>query len=109
MVIKPSPSGLLTKGNIMESLKITSVTIFPVNKPSGRLRAIARVVLNEQLQLTNLKIYEGTKGLFLAYPIEATSKGEEFRQVFYPVARGFREDMDQVVVAEYNKIMENEQ
>jgi len=84
-------------------LKITDISIHIVRHSSGRLKAIARIVLNEQLQLTNLRIFDGMNGLFVAYPIEFTQNEDELRQVFYPVNKEFREYVEMEVICAYGK------
>ena len=98
----------ITKVRQMNKLKITKVSVYPVYSSQDRLRALARVVINDALQLTNLRIYEGSEGLFVSYPIEFTQKGEEFRQIFYPLTREFREYVEEVVLAEYHATMGGE-
>ena len=85
-----------------EDLKITSISIFPVKNPDGKLKAFARVVLNEALSLTNLRIYNGSKGLFVSYPVEPAQKGEEYRQIYYPVTREFRTYIEAEVLHRFN-------
>ena len=91
---------------MINGLKITQVTVYPVRKIEGRLKAVARIVLNDCLVLTMIKVYEGSNGLFVSYPIEHSKCGEEFRQVFYPLRRETREYIEQEVLLEYSKICE---
>jgi DNA-binding cell septation regulator SpoVG len=86
----------------MNNLKITKVSVFPVDPSQGKFKALARIVLNDALQLIDLRVYEGYHGLFVAYPIELSQKGEEFRQVYYPLKRELREYIEEVVLAEYH-------
>ena len=90
----------------MDKLTITHVSVFPVKEPQGKLRAFVRMVLNEQFQLTQMRLYEGDAGLFVGYPIDPAQKGEEYRQMFYPLTRELREEVDKLVIAEYLKMME---
>ena len=85
----------------MTELKITQVQVNPINEPKGKLRGFARICLNDQLQLTSLRIYEGTRGLFVSFPNDPSYKGDDYKQLFYPVSKEFREHIDQVVLAEY--------
>ncbi len=91
---------------MVDGLKVTNVSIYPVSHSEGRLRAVVRVVINEQLQLTNMRIYDGSNGLFVSYPVEFTQKGEEFRQIFYPVKKEFREYVEEEVLTEYETVLE---
>jgi len=91
---------------MIDGLKVTNVSIYPVSHSEGRLRAVVRVVLNDVLQLTNMRIYDGSNGLFVSYPVEFTQKGEEFRQIFYPVRKDFREYVEDAVLEEYTHVLE---
>jgi stage V sporulation protein G len=91
--------------NSNNGLKITKISIYPVTQSEGRLRAVVRVVLNDMIQLTNMRIYDGSNGLFVSYPVEFTQKGEEFRQIFYPVKKEFREYAEEEILDEYSNVM----
>jgi stage V sporulation protein G len=67
----------------------------------NKLRAEARIVLFKSLQLTGLRVYQGTKGLFVSYPNASSVEGEEYRQIFYPITRELRALIEEEVVAEY--------
>lgn len=84
----------------LNGLKITEISIYPVQN-QGRLRAVVRVVLNGMLQLTNMRIYDGSNGLFVSYPVEFTQKGDELRQVFYPVRKQFRDYAGEMILERY--------
>lgn len=86
-------------------LKVTEVRLFIVKEPQGKLRAFVRVVLNDELQLTSLRLYEGSNGLFVSYPNDPTLKGEDYRQIFYPVSKELREHIEAVVLAEYAEVI----
>ena len=88
---------------MVDNLKITSISIFPIGNSEGRLRGLCRVVMNDALQLTNMRIYDRSNGLFVSYPVEFTQKGEEFRQIFYPLKKSLREYIEREVLAEFAK------
>lgn len=85
----------------MSDLKCTQVQVFPVAEVKGKLKAFARVCLNDSLQLTSLRIYEGTHGLFVSYPNDPNYKGEDYKQLFYPVSKELRDHIEQLVLQEY--------
>lgn len=85
-----------------ETFAITNIQVYPVREPKGKLRAYARVLLNDQLQLTAMRLYDGENSLFLSYPSDPTHKGEDYRQLFYPVTRELRDLIEQRVIEEYN-------
>tara|TARA_B110000483_G_scaffold226847_1_gene288010 strand:- start:833 stop:1123 length:291 start_codon:yes stop_codon:yes gene_type:complete len=82
-------------------LLITQVQVFPIKEPQGKLKAFARISLNDALQLTGLRIYEGTHGLFVSYPNDASYKGEDYKQVYYPVTSELRKHIEETVLTEY--------
>lgn len=88
----------------MNNLEITNVSIYPIQNSENNLRAIVRIVLNDCLQLTNIRIYTGAaSGLFVSYPIEFTQKGEEFRQIFYPTKKELRILIEDTILEKYRK------
>lgn len=88
------------------TIEVTQVFVAPIREPQGKLRALVRLILNEQFQLTQLRLYEGAEGLFVGYPIDQSIRGEEYRQIFYPLTRELREKIDKIVIAEYHRILE---
>ena len=64
-------------------------------------KAFARVVLNDQLQLTRLRVVQGADGLFVAYPNDPTFKGEDYRSIFFPLKRDLREHIETEVLKQY--------
>lgn len=85
----------------MGVLKITQVQVFKVDNPEGKLRAFARITLNDELQLTSLRVYEGIKGLFVSYPNDPLTKGDDYRQLFYPVTRELCDHIEEEILKEY--------
>ena len=57
-----------TETKIPATLTVTHCQVFPLKETMGKTRAFARVVINEQLQLTGLRIIDGSNGLFVSYP-----------------------------------------
>ena len=88
------------------SLTVTNIQIFPLKEPIGKTKAMVRVQLNDELQLTGLRIVDGANGLFLAYPNDPGYKGEDFRSIFYPLTRDLRDHIESEVLIKYKKMME---
>lgn len=85
-------------------LEVTSVQVFPLEKIEGKLHAYARVSLNDELILTGLRILKGVNGLFVAYPTDPECKGEDYRQLFYPVTRNLRDAIETACLEKYQQI-----
>jgi stage V sporulation protein G len=88
----------------MKNLKVTSVQVYPLKNITGKTKAMARVVLEEQLQLTGLRLIDGANGEFVGYPNDPGYKGEDYRQIYYPLSPELREEIDQAVIAKYAEV-----
>lgn len=89
-------------------LTVTNIQVYPVREPRGKLMAFVRVLLNDELHLTGMKLYDGANGLFLSYPNDPAHKGEDYRQLFYPITRELRDDIEKRAIAEYEQVMAQE-
>jgi stage V sporulation protein G len=87
------------------TLTVTAVQVLPLREPLGKTKALARVMLNDSLQLTGLRVIDGVGGLFVSYPVDPSFKGDEYRSLYYPVTRELREHIESVVLAEYQKVV----
>jgi stage V sporulation protein G len=82
---------------------VTGVQVFPLSMPVGKTCAFARVMLADQLQLTGLRVVDGSNGLFVAYPNDPTYKGDDYRSLFYPTTKALREEIESKVLALYEE------
>lgn len=83
------------------TLVVTGVQVYPIKEPLGKTRAFARVVLNDQLQLTGLRVVDGVTGLFVSYPNDPSYRGEDFRSLFFPLIKDLRNHIEEVVLKAY--------
>lgn len=91
------------ESNAFDSLAVTSVQVYPFKEgPSlGHMKAIAQVVLNDQLVLRGLRVMEGDYGLFVGYPFDPFYKGEDYRSLVVPMTRQLREHIENCVLEKY--------
>ena len=89
--------------NENDVFRVTQVKVFPFKEgPSmGHIKALATVVLNDQLNLRGLRVMDGKDGLFVGYPVDPFYKGEEYRSIFFPITRELREEIETKVLEEY--------
>lgn len=90
---------------IYEGLKVTGIQVYPLREPMGKTRAMVRVVIEDQLQLTGMRIVDGSNGLFVGYPNDPSYKGDDFRSLFYPVTKDLRDHIESVVLKRYKEIL----
>jgi stage V sporulation protein G len=92
LVIKPTKEGVF---------RCTNVQVFPIREPKGKTMAFARVVLGDQLQLTEIRVLDGSNGLFVSYPNDPSYKGDDYKSLSYPVTRELRDHIEECVIWSY--------
>lgn len=85
-----------------DCLAVTSVQVFPFkDSPLATMKAMATVVLNDQLVIRGLRVMNGVNGLFVSYPLDPFFKGEDLRSVCNPITRQLREHIENCVLEKY--------
>jgi len=69
--------------------------------------AKARVTIADSLVLTGISIYETTLGFFVSYPSDPDYKGEDYKQLFYPVTHALRSQLEEAIINKYYKEVAN--
>lgn len=86
-----------------DCLAVTQVQVFPfAETPTmGHVKALAQVVLNDQIVIRGLRVMEGDNGLFVGYPLDPFFKGEDLRSLVFPITRVLREHIENCVLEKY--------
>jgi stage V sporulation protein G len=87
-----------------DALTCTHVQVYPFRENTGKTKAFARVTINDQLQLTGLRVVDGVNGFFVSYPIDPRHKGEEYQSIYYPLNKELREHIEQCVLEKYQEM-----
>jgi stage V sporulation protein G len=83
------------------TMKVTKVDVYPV-EGLQKIKAYARVILDDQLQLTGLRIVDGPTGRYIAYPNnESGIKSGNFRNIFYPISEKLRDHITEIILNKY--------
>jgi stage V sporulation protein G len=83
-------------------LEVTQVKVFPFKEAYGTtVKALAQIVLNEQLVVRGLRVMDGVNGLFVSYPLDPFFKADDFRTICNPISRQLREHIETRVLDEY--------
>jgi stage V sporulation protein G len=85
-------------------MQITDIRIRRVDR-EGKLKAVASITLDDEFVVHDIKVIEGEKGLFIAMPSRKASDGE-YRDIAHPINSDTRERIQNNVLAEYEKICE---
>lgn len=89
--------------NETDCLEVTSVQVYPVKDESGigHLKALATVILADQLTIRSLRVMEGEYGLFVGYPVDPFAREDGVRAVCFPITRALREAIENAVLEKY--------
>lgn len=79
-------------------MKITEVKVFPVNEE--RLKAYITITIDGSFVVRDLKVIQGTGGLFVAMPSKKRKDGQ-FRDIAHPLNQETREMIEDVVFEAY--------
>ena len=87
-------------------MTITDVRVRKIAK-EGKRKAIVSVTIDEECVVHDIKVIEGEKGLFIAMPSRKTTTGE-YRDIAHPISSQTREQMQEIILREYQKAAETE-
>ena len=92
-----------TTPNTFDCLAVTNVQVFPFKGGAnlGRMKGLATIVLNDQIQIRGLRVMDGENGLYVGYPLDPFYKGEDYRSVCLPITRQLREHIENCVLEKY--------
>lgn len=82
------------------NMKITEVKVYPVNE--DRLKAYVSITIENSFVVRDLKIIQGTSGLFVAMPSKKRKDGQ-FRDIAHPLNQETRAEIEDLVFEAYEK------
>jgi stage V sporulation protein G len=85
----------------MDLMEVTDVRLRRIAS-EGKMKAVASVTLDGEFVVHDVKVVEGTKGLFVAMPSRKTADGE-FRDVAHPITPGARERIQRAVLDRFQE------
>ena len=80
-------------------MEVTQVRVFPVEE--DKLKAFASVIFDDCFVVSDIKIIQGTTGLFVSMPSKKRKNGT-FRDIAHPLNNETREMMEQKILAAYD-------
>lgn len=96
-------STLRQNSPMFDCLTVSNVQVFPFKEclNLGSMKALATIVLNDQIQIRGLRVVNGQNGLFVSYPPDTFYKGDDFRSIVLPITRQLREHIENCVLEKY--------
>ncbi|PCX66716.1 septation protein spoVG [Listeria monocytogenes] len=71
------------------------------------MKAISSITIDGEFVIHDIRVIDGNEGLFVAMPSKRTPDGE-FRDIAHPINSGTRAKIQEVVLAEYERVGEEE-
>jgi stage V sporulation protein G len=84
-------------------MEITEVKVFPIQEE--KLKAFVSIVFDHCFMVNDIKIIQGRDGLFISMPSRKKKNGE-FKDVAHPLNNETRRMIEEKVLAEYDKALE---
>ena len=87
-------------------MNITDIKVRKINA-EGRMKAVVSVTFDDAFVVHDIKVIEGQEKLFIAMPSRKTPEGE-FKDIAHPINASTREELENKILAEYEKAMAEE-
>ena len=84
-------------------MEITEVKVFPIQEE--KLKAFVSIVFDQCFMVNDIKIIQGRDGLFISMPSRKKKNGE-FKDVAHPLNNETRGMIEERVLAEYDRVLE---
>lgn len=91
------------ENNFFDCLAVTNVQVFPFKEGvnMGKMKALATIVLNDQIEIRGIRVMDGENGLYVSYPCDPFYKGDDFHHIVNPITRQLREHIENCVLEKY--------
>lgn len=89
---------------------VTDIAVYPYEAKDNPTVAFVNVTILDKLVLKGIRVVDGRKGLFIAFPQtkrKAKKAGkDEYFDIFFPITKEFREELTDSILEAYEKTAE---
>lgn len=85
-------------------MEITDVKVFPVEE--DKLKAYVTITLDQCFVVRDLKVIQGSQGLFIAMPAKRRKDGT-YKDIAHPLNASTRDWMEKAILAEYDRTVKH--
>jgi len=86
---------------MMNGLLITDIRIFPVTQDENpKLKAFVTIVFNDTFLIRDIKIIEGSRGLFISMPAKK-ARDNKYRDIAHPISQEARDLLQERIFEVY--------
>lgn len=82
-------------------MTITDIRIRKVDR-EGKLKAVASITIDDVFVIHDIKVIEGTQGLFIAMPSKQAQDGT-YRDIAHPIKTETRDNIQKMILEAYEK------
>jgi len=88
----------------INGIEITDVIIFPIKKKvkDSKLKAFAKIIINDQFIINGLRIFDGANGLFIRFPQEYNKQENKGYDICFPITAELRSYLIDQVLTQYS-------
>ena len=83
-------------------MNITEIRVRLVKKEDSKLKAVASITIDECFVIHDIKVIQGTEGLFISMPSRKTPEGG-YKDIVHPINTETREKISEQIIAAYQK------
>jgi len=83
-------------------VQITDIRVHKI-ETEGKLRAIASVTFDGVFVVHDIKVIEGSNGMFIAMPSRKNSRGEQ-KDIAHPIVTDLRVELSEKILSAYNEL-----
>ena len=81
-------------------MTITNVKVKPLEKEDSKIKAVASITIDDEFVIHDIKVVEGTRGLFISMPCKKDLNGE-FKDIAHPINTATRQYIQEKVIEKY--------
>lgn len=98
----------------IEEMPAFTVSVSPYEKEGSNIRGLARIYFEDNFVVNSVSIIQGREKLFVSMPSYKTRQVDEqgktiYRDICYPVTKGFREKLYKGIIEAYEKAKNRDQ
>ncbi len=83
-------------------MEITDIRVHKIES-DGKLRAVASVTFDGVFVVHDIKVIDGSNGLFIAMPSRKTASGEQ-KDIAHPIVTQLRVELSEKILNAYNEL-----
>ncbi|HAL02104.1 MAG TPA: septation protein SpoVG [Lachnospiraceae bacterium] len=84
-------------------MTITDVRVRMVER-EGKLKAVVSITIDDVFVVHDIKVIEGTQGLFIAMPSKQAQDGT-YRDIAHPINTQTREELQKLILSKYEEAL----